>query len=129
MARWQNAASGHKMFIAAGSDFSGGKVRGGGTRGEMKRGAETQTSARMGGGGRNYLIAFALERIRSEANCYFLSAVRTILNGHNFSFSSSCRNSLADIRALTSCHVSSNFSNAFLLIVSETTGISDSFKL
>ncbi len=25
-ARWRNAASGHKMFIAAGTDFSGGKV-------------------------------------------------------------------------------------------------------
>ena len=35
-----------KMFIAARSDFSGGKVR----RGE-KRVAETQTAARMGGGG------------------------------------------------------------------------------
>ena len=40
-----NAASGHKMFIAAGSDFSGGKVRGG-----EKRGAETRTAAQTGGG-------------------------------------------------------------------------------
>ena len=40
-----NAASEHKMFIAAGSDFSGGKVRG------EKRVAETQIAARMGGGG------------------------------------------------------------------------------
>ena len=40
-----NAASGHKMFIATGSDFSGGKVWGG------KRGAETRTAAQMGGGG------------------------------------------------------------------------------
>ena len=41
----RNAASDHKMFIAAGSDFSGGKV--------MVRGgesAETRTAARMGGG-------------------------------------------------------------------------------
>ena len=34
-----NAASGHKMFIAAGSDFSGDKV-----------GAEMQTAAQTGGG-------------------------------------------------------------------------------
>ena len=40
-----NAASGHKMFIAAGSDFSGGKVWG------EKRVAKTQTATRMGGGG------------------------------------------------------------------------------
>lgn len=39
-----NAASGHKMFIAAGSDFSDGKV------GVKKRSAETQTAARMRGG-------------------------------------------------------------------------------
>ena len=45
MARQQNAASGHKMFIAAGSDFSGGKVRA-----REKRGAETQTAAQTGGG-------------------------------------------------------------------------------
>ena len=32
------------MFIAAGSDFSGGKARG------EKRVAETQTAARIGGG-------------------------------------------------------------------------------
>jgi len=39
------------MFIAAGSDFAGGKVRGGGgMRAEMKREAEAQTAARMGGG-------------------------------------------------------------------------------
>ena len=40
-----NAASGHKMFIDAGSDFSGGKVWG------EKRVAKTQTATRMGGGG------------------------------------------------------------------------------
>ena len=45
MARQRNAASGHKMFIAAGSDFSGGNVRGG-----EKRGAETRTAAQTGGG-------------------------------------------------------------------------------
>ena len=49
MARWQNAASGHKMFIAAGSDFSGGKVRGG-KREADEAGVETQTAARLGGG-------------------------------------------------------------------------------
>ena len=50
MAQWRNAASGHKMFIAAGSDFSGGKMRGG-----EKRVAETQTAAQTGGGGaKNY---------------------------------------------------------------------------
>ena len=44
-AQWRNAASGHKMFIAAGSDFSGDKV--------MVRGgesAETRTAAQTGGG-------------------------------------------------------------------------------
>ncbi len=100
-----------------------------GTMKARERSVEMRTAARIGGGGRNYLIAFAMERIRSEANCYFLSAVRTILNGHDFSFSSSRLNSSADILALTSCHVSSNFSNALFFVVSETAGISDSFKL
>lgn len=40
MARERNSASGHKMFIAARSNFSGGKVWG----------AEMQTAARMRGG-------------------------------------------------------------------------------
>ena len=44
-----NAASGHRMFIAAGSDFSGGKVRGG-KREADEAGVETQTAARLGGG-------------------------------------------------------------------------------
>ena len=47
-----NAASGHKMFTAAGSDFFGGKVRA-----REKRGAETQTAAQTGGGGMITLLS------------------------------------------------------------------------
>ena len=40
-----------KPFIAAGSDFSGGKVRGGGgMMAEMKREGEAQIAAQLGGG-------------------------------------------------------------------------------
>ena len=43
--------SGHKMFIAAGSDLSGRKVwGGGGMMAEMKREGEAQTAAQLGGG-------------------------------------------------------------------------------
>ena len=44
-----NAASGHKMFIAAESDFSGGKVWSESENGD-EADAEMQTAARMGGG-------------------------------------------------------------------------------
>ena len=39
------------MFIAAGSDFSDGEVRDGGTQ-MRELSVETRTAARMGGGGR-----------------------------------------------------------------------------
>lgn len=44
-----NAASGHKMFIAAGTDFSGGKVWGENENGD-EADAEMQTAAQTGGG-------------------------------------------------------------------------------
>lgn len=53
-----NAASGHKMFIAAGSDFSGGKVDGGNDEGTRARHegecAEMRAAARMGGGSHSF---------------------------------------------------------------------------
>ena len=63
MARQRNAASGHKMVIAAGSDFSGGKV--------MVRGgesAETRTAARMGGG-KYHIVYFTTSNVLLGESC------------------------------------------------------------
>ena len=95
------------------------------------RSAEMRAAARMGGGMKGYISWFNSERMRSElinAQSYFFSA-RAILNGHNFTFSSSRLNSSPNIRTFASCHVASNFRNALFFIVSGTTGMSVSFRL
>ena len=65
-----NAASGHKMFIAAGSDFSGGKVWCESENGD-EADAEMRTAAQTGGGSRSLCSGirfcyFTFTRMKNE---------------------------------------------------------------